>query len=51
MIEDKRIVITGGAGFIGSSLAERLCERNEVVLFDNFIEMRSLGRICSSIAM
>ena len=35
MIENKRIFITGGAGFIGSTLAERLVERNEVVLFDN----------------
>ena len=31
----RRICITGGAGFIGSSLALRLAEHNEVVLFDN----------------
>jgi len=30
-----RYVITGGAGFIGSHLAERLAERGRVVLFDN----------------
>lgn len=35
MIENKRVFITGGAGFIGSTLAERLIERNEIVLFDN----------------
>lgn len=35
-IKGKRIFITGGAGFIGSSLAERLIEDNEVVLYDNF---------------
>ncbi|MCA9561061.1 MAG: GDP-mannose 4,6-dehydratase [Myxococcales bacterium] len=35
MIQDAHIVITGGAGFIGSSLAERLCKHNKVVLFDN----------------
>ena len=35
MIENKTIFITGGAGFIGSTLAERLVERNRVVLFDN----------------
>jgi UDP-glucose 4-epimerase len=31
----KKIVITGGAGFIGSTLAGELIEHNEVVLFDN----------------
>ncbi len=35
MIQDARILITGGAGFIGTSLAERLCKHNQVVLFDN----------------
>lgn len=31
----KRILITGGAGFIGTTLARRLVERNEVVAVDN----------------
>lgn len=31
----KRICITGGAGFIGSHLAERLLADNEVVVYDN----------------
>jgi UDP-glucose 4-epimerase len=35
MIENKKVFITGGAGFIGSTLAAILCENNEVVLFDN----------------
>lgn len=35
MVRDAHIVITGGAGFIGSALAERLCEANQVTLFDN----------------
>ncbi|MCK4546034.1 MAG: SDR family NAD(P)-dependent oxidoreductase [Candidatus Eisenbacteria sp.] len=34
-IEGKRIVLTGGAGFIGSQLAKRLVEKNEVVIYDN----------------
>ena len=33
-IQNKTILITGGAGFIGSSLAEKLVEHNRVVLFD-----------------
>lgn len=35
-IEGKRIFITGGAGFIGSTLAGLLYEKNEIVVFDNF---------------
>ena len=35
-ITNKTIFITGGAGFIGSTLAERLCATNKIVLFDNF---------------
>ncbi len=32
----RRILVTGGAGFIGSHLAERLTPANRVVVFDNF---------------
>jgi nucleoside-diphosphate-sugar epimerase len=35
MLQGQRIVLTGGAGFIGSALAHRLVERNEVITFDN----------------
>lgn len=36
MITGKTIFITGGAGFIGSALAERLVEDNHIIIFDNF---------------
>lgn len=36
VIRNKNVLITGGAGFIGSSLAERLAKDNQVVLLDRF---------------
>jgi UDP-glucose 4-epimerase len=35
MLRDKTIFITGGAGFIGSTLIGRLIDHNRVVVFDN----------------
>jgi len=35
-IKDKRIFITGGAGFIGSTLIGRLIEDNEITVYDAF---------------
>ena len=35
MLEGKRIVITGGAGFIATTLARELVDRNEIVAIDN----------------
>ena len=35
MIENSRVFITGGAGFIGSALAGRLLPSNDVVVYDN----------------
>ncbi len=36
MLKNKKIFITGGAGFIGSTLIERLVQDNEIVVYDNF---------------
>lgn len=36
MIEGKSVFITGGAGFIGSTLVGRLVKDNQVVIYDNF---------------
>ncbi len=38
----KRVFITGGAGFIGSSLAARLADQNKIVLYDN-LHRNALG--------
>jgi nucleoside-diphosphate-sugar epimerase len=35
-IAGERVLITGGAGFIGATLAGRLIAENQVVVFDNF---------------
>jgi len=35
MFKDKKVVVTGGAGFIGSNLARHLCEENHVIVIDN----------------
>jgi UDP-glucose 4-epimerase len=35
MVSEKKIFITGGAGFIGSSIVGKLIENNEIIVFDN----------------
>ena len=45
MIQGQNILITGGAGFIGSKLAERLFENNHVTLLDvDFSERSAFAR-------
>src|SRR5215471_10130941 len=35
VLADKKIFLTGGAGFIGSTLIGSLIERNKICVFDN----------------
>ena len=35
-MKDKNILITGGAGFVGSALAKTLAEHNKVISLDNY---------------
>lgn len=35
MIKNKRILLTGGAGFIGTKLCQLLSENNKILLYDN----------------
>lgn len=35
-IKNKRILLTGGAGFIGSTLVSKLYKDNEILIYDNF---------------
>ena len=48
ILKGKKILITGGAGFIGSALAERLVDDNEIVIYDNLSRDSLSGKaICS----
>lgn len=47
-MEDKTIFMTGGAGFIGSTLIGRLIKHNRVVVFDNLSRNSLAGRAYES---
>jgi nucleoside-diphosphate-sugar epimerase len=36
VIQGKKILLTGGAGFIGTTLAGRLADKNDIVILDNY---------------
>ena len=36
-IEGRKVLITGGGGFIGSTLAGRMVEHNDIVIYDSFV--------------
>lgn len=36
MLKNKKIFITGGAGFIANTLMKKLVDENEIVIYDNF---------------
>lgn len=38
LLEGHKVLITGGGGFIGAALAERLVDHNELILFDRTFE-------------
>ena len=43
-MKNKRILITGGCGFIGSHLSRKLCENNKVVVIDNLLHGNKLKK-------
>ena len=43
MIKDKKILITGGGGFIGVALAERLVKDNRIILLDRNFDNNTLA--------
>ena len=44
-MKDKNILITGGAGFVGSALAKTLSEHNKVISLDNYFTGSKLNHL------
>ena len=44
MIQNKKVFITGGAGFIGSTLIGKLIEHNQIVAYDNLARNALQGK-------
>ena len=36
-MKNKKVLITGGAGFIGSNLISKLIDNNEIICIDKFM--------------
>ena len=36
-MKNKKILVLGGCGFIGSHLSEKLCQNNKVICYDKFL--------------
>ena len=48
MLKDKKIFITGGAGFIGSTIVEHLINDNEIVVYDTLERNALEARDCAT---
>ena len=48
MISDKKVFITGGAGFIGWATVEEMIKNNEVTIYDNFSRSKSIEKISNA---
>lgn len=47
MIKNSQILVTGGAGFIGSNLCERLSKSNNVISIDNYLTGNPVNHVAN----